>query len=121
MRKCSILLFALLLLLCGCDYLPFGYTPIGEIAENPGRFEGKPVKVRGEVTEITKVPLIEAKSYSLRDDTGEILVRTEGSLPALHETIVVKVQVKTTAIIDGQSFGLRLIEIEKLPAYSFGG
>jgi hypothetical protein len=120
MRTKSILLFGLLLLLAGCDYLPFGYTPIGEILEGPGRFEGEPVKVRGEVVEITKIPLIKSKSYLLRDDTGTILVMTEGSLPALNKTIAVRAEVKTVAILDDQSFGLRLVEIERLPAYGFG-
>jgi len=119
MKKKAILLLTLLLL-AGCDYLPFGYTPIGEILESPGRFEGEPVKVRGEVVEITKLPLIESKSYLLRDDTGTILVVTEGSLPALNKTVAVKAQVKTMAIIDKQSFGLRLVEVKRLPAYRFG-
>jgi len=120
MRKKSILLLGLLLLLAGCDYLPFGYTPIGEILKSPGRFEGEPVRVRGEVVEITKIPFIESKTYTLRDGTGSILVVTEGSLPALHKTIVIKAEVKTMAILDEQSFGLRLTEIERLPAYDFG-
>ena len=120
MKTKSILLFGLLLFLAGCDYLPFGYTPIGEILKNPGRFEGEPVKVRGEVVEITKFPFVELKNYLLRDDTGTILVTTEGSLPALNKTIAVKVEVKTVAIIDGQSYGLRLVEIRRLPSYGFG-
>lgn len=120
MRKISILLLGLLLL-GGCDYLPFGYTPIGDILVSPGQFEEEPVKVRGKVVEITKVPLIKSKSYQLRDDTGTVLVVTEGSLPALDTTVAVKAEVKTMVIIDHQSFGLRLLEIEKLPGYSFGG
>jgi hypothetical protein len=113
-------LFTLLLSLAGCDYLPFGYTPIGEILESPGRFEGEPVRVRGEVVEITKIPFIEAKTYVLRDDSGSILVVTEGSLPALNKTVALKAEVKTMAIVDKQSFGLRLVEIERLPAFGLG-
>jgi hypothetical protein len=110
--------FGLLAALGGCDYLPFGYTPIGEIVGSPGRFDGQEVKVRGEVTQITKLPLIEIKSYTLRDGSGEILVLTEGTLPPLNERTAVRAQVKTMAIIDGQSFGLRLIEVERLPVLS---
>jgi hypothetical protein len=121
MLKKLVLLFGLMLTLAGCDYLPFGYTPIGEIVSSPGRFEGEPVKVRGEVVAVTKVPLIELKSYTLRDETGEILVLTDENLPTLNKTIAVKAQVKTMAIIDEQSFGLRLEEIERLPAYGLGG
>lgn len=116
------LLFALLCLglffsLAGCDYLPFGYTPIGHIVQSPGSFEGQTVKVKGEVMEITKLPLLETKSYLLRDKSGEIMVVTEGSLPPLHARIAIKAAVKTMAIIDGQSYGLRLREIRKLPRY----
>jgi predicted glycosyl hydrolase (DUF1957 family) len=61
------------------------------------------------------------KSYILRDDSGEILVLTEGTLPALNKQAAIKAQVKTMAIINEQSFGLRLIEVEKLPTFGFGG
>jgi len=113
MRKTLLLLFALLLPLSGCNHLPSGYTPIGEIVRSPGRFEAEPVKVRGEVVTISKIPLIDFKSYVLRDETGEILVLTEGDLPPLEETITIKAQVKTMAIFDDQSFGLRLVELER--------
>jgi len=112
LRKNLVLLFALLLTLTGCDNLPFSNTPIGEIVRSPGRFEGEPVRVRGEVTSVTKIPLVDFKSYTLRDDSGEILVLTEGALPGIEETVAIKAQVKTTAILDGQSFGLRLVEVE---------
>lgn len=111
----------LLLLLAGCDYLPVGFTPIGEIVQSPGSFEGKTIKVRGEVTGVTKIPLFEFKSYTLRDDSGEILVLTEGALPILNKPTAIKAQVKTMAIVNDQSIGLRLIEIEKLPSFGFGG
>jgi hypothetical protein len=117
MRRGILLIFgfSLLLFLAGCDYLPFGFTPIGEIARNPGSFEGKTIKVRGEVTEVTQIPFLELKVYVLRDDSGEILVFTMGTLPALHEQTAIKAQVKTMAIINEQSFGLHLVEIERLP------
>lgn len=111
--------FGLLLLLAGCDYLPFGFTPIGEIVQSPGSFEGKTIKVKGEVTEVTKLPLIEFKSFTLRDDSGEILVLTEGTLPAINKKTAIKAQVKTMAIINEQSIGLRLIEVEKLATFGF--
>lgn len=121
MRRRIALIFSfwLLLLLAGCDYLPFGFTPIGEIVQSPGSFEGKTIKVKGEVLEVTKIPLIEFKSYTLRDDSGEILVLTEGTLPTLNKKAAIKAQVKTMAIINEQSIGLRLIEVEKLPTFGF--
>ncbi|ALC18181.1 hypothetical protein DSOUD_3465 [Desulfuromonas soudanensis] len=97
--------------------MPFGYTPIGEINRSPGRFEGKEIRVRGTVTNLNKLPFLEIKIYTLRDETGEIAVFTESTLPAMGETIVIKAAVKTTAIVGDQSYGLRLEETKKLPAF----
>lgn len=106
-----------LVLLAGCDYMPFGYTPIGEINRSPGRYEGKEIRVRGSVSDLSKLPFFDTKTYTLRDETGEITVFTESTLPAMGEMVGIKVAVKTMAIVDEQSFGLRLEEIKKLPAF----
>jgi hypothetical protein len=119
-RRVFIFSFCIFFLLAGCDYLPFGFTPIGDIVQNPGSFEGKTIKVKGEVTEVVKLPMFEYKSYGLHDDTGEILVMTAGPLPPLHKKLAIKAQVKTMAIINEQSIGLRLIEVKKLPIPGFG-
>ena len=58
--------------LAGCDYLPFGYTAIRDIVAAPANFEGKEVKLKGKVTDITRVPIVELKSFALNDDTAEI-------------------------------------------------
>ena len=108
-------------LIASCQYLPVGFTPIGEIVKSPGSFEGKTIKVKGEVTEIAKFPLLEYQSYSLRDDSGEILVFTKGPLPVLHKKLAIEAKVKTTAIFNEQSIGLRLIEVKKLSILGFGG
>ena len=39
-------------MLAGCDYLPFGYTPIKDIVAAPANFDGKEVKLKGKVKEI---------------------------------------------------------------------
>lgn len=100
--------------LAGCDYMPFGYTPIGEINLAPGRYEGKEVRVKGTVKHTRKLPLFKTKSYTLRDRSGEIIVVTGGTLPALDETIAIRAKVKTEVILNNQSFGTRLKEIKKL-------
>lgn len=107
------------MLLAGCDYMPFGYIPIAEINRNPGRYEGEEIKVKGTVTDLNKLPFFETKNYTLRDKAGEIIVFTEGTLPGMGETVAIRATVKTTAIIGEQSFGLRLEERKRLPAYSF--
>jgi len=106
---------AILFFLTACDYLPFGYTAIGDIQQSPGRFEGSEVKIKGTVTDISKLPLLEIKTFTVRDNSGEIAVVTEQTLPATNDFIAIRAKVRTTAIIGGQSFGLRLHEMERLP------
>lgn len=100
--------------------MPFGYTPVREINRSPGRYEEQEIIVKETVTGLSKLPFFEIKNYTLRDETGEIIVFTESTLPAMDETIAIRVTVKTAAILDEQSFGLRLKEIKRLPAFSFG-
>jgi len=103
------------LALAGCDYLPFGYTPVRDIVAAPANFEGKEVKLKGTVKGVTKVPLLNVKTYTLRDDTAEITVSTEGDLPAVNDHVALKGTVKSAVIIDGQSVGLRVSETKRLP------
>lgn len=103
------------LALAGCDYLPFGYTPIKEIIAAPVQFEGKEVKLKGRAANITKLPILEIKIYTLQDGTGEIAVVTQGTLPAVNDSVALRGTVKSAAIIGGQSLGLRVEEVKRLP------
>ena len=103
--------------LSGCDYLPFGYTKIGEIVAKAAQFEGREVKIRGKVTDASKIPLLNIKSYSLQDDTGTIIVITSGSLPAMGQEIGIRGIAENMLIVGGQSFGLTLKETARLPAF----
>jgi hypothetical protein len=107
----------LLMLLASCQYFPFGYTDIGQITARPAEFEGKEVKVKGQVTQITKIPFIEFKTYVLRGDTGEIVVTTDGTLPAKGERIAIRGVVRSVAMIAGESVGLTIKELERLAAW----
>ena len=100
--------------LAGCDYLPFGYTPIRDIVAAPANFEGKEVKLKGKVKDITRVPIVDLKSFALADDTAEIAVTTQGSLPAVNDTVTLKGTVTSVAIIGGQALGLHVNEIKRL-------
>jgi hypothetical protein len=63
MIKSLTLYFTLGLILTGtfgCDYI--GFTKIKEITDNPLKFEGKEVKVKGIVEEALRIPLIDEKS-----------------------------------------------------------
>ncbi len=104
---------AAVLLLAGCDQMPFGYTSIKEVTAAPAQFEGREIKLKGKVSNVTKLPLLDLKAYTLRDDGGEITVSTQGTLPAVNETVGLRGTVRSTAIIGGQSLGLRVEEIRR--------
>jgi hypothetical protein len=84
-------ILTVLITAAGCDYLPFGYTPIKEITAAPGQFEGKEVKLKGRVKTIVKV--MGVKAYSLHDETGDITVVTS-ELPAENAEVALKGVVK---------------------------
>ena len=100
------------LALAGCDYLPFGYTPVKDITQAPGRFEGSEVKIKGHAASATS--LLGLRAFALRDDTGEILVMTEGELPASGDSVALKGIVKSAMIVGGTPVGLRVEETERL-------
>lgn len=100
--------------LTGCDQLPFGYTELGAITENPAQFEGKEVKVKGTVVDVTKLPFLEVRMFVLKDDTGQVSVQTTNAVPALNQTVALKGRVESTAIINGQSLGLHIKETKRL-------
>lgn len=93
------------LLLAACDYLPFGYTPIGDIVATPARFEGAEVRIKGLVKDVTKIPLLEIKLFVLSDDGAEIAVITEQNPPAVGDKVAVRGIVQSAAIVGGQSIG----------------
>ena len=69
--------------------------------------------LRGVAKDVTRVPLFNLKSYVLKDDTGEATILTERELPKMNEEIHVKVKVGNIAIINGESLGTTLIELER--------
>lgn len=99
--------------LTGCDYLPFGYTPIKEILAAPANFEGKEVKVRGRVKDAMQLPII-GRAFTVQGDGGEIVVMTQGALPAVNTEVTLRGIVRSAAIIGGQSLGLRVEELKRL-------
>lgn len=101
-------------LLAGCDSLPFGYTPIKDIVAAPANFEGKEVRVRGTVKDVTRIPLVNLQSFVLQEEGAEISVVTEGELPAKGERVATRGTVTSAAIIGGQSLGLKIRERERL-------
>lgn len=116
-RNLLVIFCAALLGGCGMADIPAVYTPVKKILDSPGQYQGQEVRVRGKVTDITKVPLVDLRYYTLQDDSGEIMVFPKAELPAVNETVTVKGKVDTSAVVAGKSFGLRIEEIDrsKLP------
>lgn len=103
-------LLAGMLVLSGCDYLPFGQTPVKEIVAAPAQFEGKEVRIRGKVKNVTKIPLIDLSMYVVDDGSGEITVIAQDKVPPMDAVVNVRGVVESAAIIGGQSIGLRIKE-----------
>ena len=100
------------LALAGCDYLPFGYTPIKDITAAPANFEGREVKVKGTAGDMLQLGGL--KAFTLKDGAGEIIVLAAGALPAAKSQVALKGTVKSAVIIGGVSVGLRIEEIKRL-------
>ncbi len=104
-------------LLAGCAQIGIGTTNVADIKRSPTSFEGKEVVVKGTVREVTKLPIVELKSYVIGDSTGEITVTTKSPPPAKGDKLVVRGQVASAAIVGGHSFGLHLAERERSGAF----
>lgn len=102
------------LLLPGCSQLGIGFTKIGELLANPQKYSAQEVRVRGRVTNVLKLPFVATKIYSIRDDSGEINVRTDREAPLVGAADVrVKGVLDTVATIGDQNVGLHLREVER--------
>ncbi|PTR14357.1 hypothetical protein C8R31_10628 [Nitrosospira sp. Nsp2] len=88
-------------------------TSISELNTSAANFDGQEVTLHGVAKDVTRVPLFNLKSYVLKDDTGEITILTERELPKMNEEIHVKVKVGNIAIINGESLGTTLMELER--------
>jgi ABC-type glycerol-3-phosphate transport system substrate-binding protein len=107
------LALAMTLAAAGCASIGVGVTPTADIRGSPASFEGKEVTVKGTVREVTKLPIVELKSYVLADSTGEIKVTTKSAPPAKGEKLIVRGVVSSTAIVGSHSFGVHLSERER--------
>lgn len=68
-------LAGVLLTLAGCA----GVTPIGELLDNPAKYDGKTVRVQGEVRE--SAGGLGLGAYQVKDDTGTLTVVSETGGP----------------------------------------
>ena len=64
-----------LVLLAGCASV----TPIGELLQNSSKYNGKEVRIKGEVKE--SAGLLGRGAYQVKDETGTLTVISETSAP----------------------------------------
>ena len=107
------------LLLPGCSQLRIGFTKIGGLLANPSKYSAQEVRVRGRVTNVLKLPFVATKIYSIRDDSGEIKVRTDREAPMVGTTEVrvkgssCQRRVDSVATIGDQNVGLHIREVAR--------
>ena len=82
-------------------------TPIGNLLEDPRRYEGKVVTIEGQVTDNQSLILV--KYFKVEDNTGEIVVITDRMLPQIGQTERVQGKIDQTFSI-GHSGMTVLIE-----------
>ena len=112
-RRGVLALWLLCVALSGCDYLPFGYTPVNEIVARPANFDGQEVKLKGRVADVMRLPVL-GQGYTLEQDGAQLFVLTRGELPAMKSEVALKGIVRSAIIIGGSALGTRVEETKRL-------
>jgi hypothetical protein len=98
------------ILLAGCA----GVTPIGELLDNPARYDGKTVRVEGEVKE--SAGGLGLGAYQVRDDTGTLTVVSEkGGPPRSGSKIGVKGRFEALITLGSRSLAVLREESRSVP------
>jgi hypothetical protein len=113
MKRASRLAIALFgaLLITGCAARG---VKIGELKDQPDRYDDKRVSVTGLVTSSWGIPLVPFQLYNVDDGTGEItvLART-GRAPSKGSRVRVKGRINEFAQFGGRSIGLHINEEDR--------
>lgn len=96
-KICFLLVVLFFLAPCSEGLFP---TPIGKIQAGPRDYDGKPVTVKGTVTDSAN--LLFMKFFVVKDATGEIHVVTERIIPRKGETVTVKGRVQEAFALGDQ-------------------
>jgi hypothetical protein len=84
---------------------------IGDLRDNPGRYQHHTVSIDGTVTTSWGIPLMPFRLYKVDDGTGEVTVVSESrQTPTRGARVRVKGRVDDVAVIGGQAVGLHLRE-----------
>jgi hypothetical protein len=84
---------------------------IGDLRDNPGRYQHHSVSIDGTVTSSWGIPLVPYKLYKVDDGTGEVtVISANNRTPTRGARVRVKGRVDDVAVIGGQAMGLHLRE-----------
>ncbi len=108
MKRSRAVLALVALLVAGCGMTSLGADRIETLLKDPVAYDGKTVKVAGEVTNVVKLPFLDTRLYTVRDDTGELMVVTYGELPRVGERVIARGTFSTLATFGVQSVGPHL-------------
>ena len=113
MRNASRLIVALMgaLVISGCAARG---VKIGELKDQPDRYDDKRVSVTGVVTSSWGIPLVPFQLYNVDDGTGEITVLSRtGRAPSKGSRVRVKGRINEFAQFGGRSIGLHISEEDR--------
>lgn len=87
---------------------------IAELKGQPGRFDDRPVRIAGTVTNSWGIPLVPFQLYSVDDGSGEItVVAQSGRAPSKGTPVQVKGRVREVATLGGRALGLHIREEDR--------
>jgi hypothetical protein len=108
-RLTAVLLGALLITGCAARSVK-----IGELKDQPDRYDDKRISVTGTVTKSWGIPLVPFQLYSIEDGTGEITVLSRsGRAPSKGARVRVKGKINEFAQFGGRSIGLHIQEEDR--------
>lgn len=82
----------------------FSYTPISEIKKHPRDYINKGVRVKGQVTKVFSLALV--NYFEISDEQDTISVYTKKPLPAVGEKLVIYGKVKYLALGKSRIFAI---------------
>src|ERR1700755_1554906 len=102
MGRCAITL-AITMLTTGC-----ATVKIRQVLNNPGRYQGREVRLNGDVTR--SVGLVVAGAYQIDDGTGKMIVLSNRPVPGPGAHVTVKGRMQSGISLMGQSIGAHMRE-----------
>jgi len=106
MKKVWLIIGLIIIVICGVFVgLVFtaGITPIGQITDNTEGFRDQEVTILGKMTERTVFQ--DDVMLMITDDTGSIMVHTQGAIPAIDDEVIVKGEVSSVIKFGSYEFG----------------